>query len=76
MFIATAEICISYLLIMDGDKEHLEILAATAGSLNPHRNRKPFISLADSAPDIFGNQLDLVPAQSLVLRGLVGHSLS
>lgn len=60
---------------------HLEILAAAApaaaaASLNPHRNLKPFISFADSAPVIFGNQLELVPALSHVLRGLVGHSLS
>lgn len=56
--------------------QHLEILAAAAGSLNPQRNLKPFISLADSAPVIFGNQLELVPALSHVLRGLVGHSFS
>lgn len=77
MFIATAAICIFYRLIMNWDEEHLEILAAAAaGSLIPRRNLKPFISLAGSTPVIFGNQLELVPAPSHVLRGLVGHSLS
>ena len=77
IFIATAAIFICYLLIRDWDMLHLEILAAAAaaaaGSLNPHRNSKPFISLTDSAPVIFRNQLELVPALSHVLRGLVGH---
>lgn len=81
IFVATAAIFISYPLIKDWDALHLEILAAAApaaaaASLNPHRNLKPFISFADSAPVIFGNQLELVPALSHVLRGLVGHSLS
>lgn len=79
---STVAICISHLLIIDyRDEQHLEILApaaaaASAGSLNSHRNLRPFIFVAGSAPAIFWNQLELVQALSHVLRGLVGHSLS
>lgn len=78
---STVAICISHLLIIDyRDDQHLEILApaaaSSAGSLNSHRNLRPFIFVAGSAPAIFWNQLELVQALSHVLRGLVGHSLS
>lgn len=78
---STVAICISHLLIIDyRDEQHPEILApaaaSSAGSLNSHRNLRPFIFVAGSAPAIFWNQLELVQAMSHVLRGLVGHSLS
>lgn len=78
---STVAICISHLLIIDyRDEQHPEILApaaaSSAGSLNSHRNLRPFIFVAGSAPAIFWNQLELVQALSHVLRGLVGHSLS
>lgn len=51
--------------------EHLEILAAAAvGRLIPRTNLNPFISLAGLASVIFGNQLELEPALSHVLRGI------
>lgn len=76
MVITTTAICIPYLLNMDGDVQHLEILVPAAFRFIPRRSLKPFISLAGSAPVIFSNQLELVPPLSHVLRGLVGHLLS
>lgn len=42
----------------------------------PQPTQEAFISLTYSALVILGNQLELVPALSHVLRGLVGQSLS
>ena len=79
MFTATVAICISYRLIMNWDEEHLEILAAAAGSLIPRRNLKPFISsiFAKDTPVISESiraGACLHPAH--VLKGLGGHLLS
>lgn len=57
MVITTTAICIPYLLNMNGDVQHLEILVPAALRFIPRRSLKPFISLAGSAPVIFSNQL-------------------
>lgn len=64
----------------DWHVRHLESLAPSSHTGNLTQKKLSFVSAKEKkkkSPSHFsGNQLELVPAPSHVLRGLVGHSLS